>query len=1066
MPTARSQTRQRAAGPALRFDQRLVLNQYMLLRIFGAGTFEELAAEMKDPAFEGWDENNISWFCHSLLNGRYLERSELDEDTLLQYDRNIARHTRVIQGRRPEKIHWKYFQYFALLFTEIYLDRYFRDPDGLLEGLNNHVELFNRDKDDADRVNLYRREDLSKLAYWKATGSGKTLIMHVNILQYLDYLALHQRNEELNRIILLTPNEGLSRQHLEEFHLSGLEARYFDKDGTIPLEKLWGRVKQGTVEIIDIHKLKEEAGQKTVAIEAFEGNNLVLVDEGHRGSSGIDWKSRRDRLCQNGFSFEYSATFGQAMKASGKKELIQEYARCILIDYSYKFFYRDGFGKNYHILNLPDDSDADKKNLYLTACLLSFYQQQKIFLEQQRALVPFNLEKPLWVFVGSKVTAVRTENRRKVSDVVDILLFLSDFVRDDGRSIAALDLLLSGRPGLLNRKNEELFANQFTYLHRIRLRGRELFQDILATLFNNNVAGALLHVENLKGSEGEIGLRVGDNDYFGVINVGDERNLLKLCEENGLYVSEKDFSHSLFALLGDRQSPINVLIGSKKFSEGWNSWRVSTMGLMNIGRKEGSEIIQLFGRGVRLKGYNLSLKRSSALKDIEDRVPGELPLLETLNVFGVRADYMAQFQEYLAEEGLPADQGTTEMILPVLKNLGKKKLKVIKLQEGVNFKKNGPRPTLSTPDSYLQKNPVVVNWYPRIESIRSGATGGSPFQELQEGKLGAGHIAFLDLDALYFELQQLKLEQGWHNLNLERETIYRLLRDSSWYRLYIPPHELEFGSFDRVRRWQEIAGVLLKKYCRRFYLAQKAAYEADKLEYTTVEEYEQKLTSAGKEGNIPPAYHFYVPETETAFIEQLMQLKEAIEKGDLRDINFSSMMDVIFMEQHLYQPLLALNHSEIKVTPVQLNRGEKDFVLDLRKYVERHADRFTGKELYLLRNQSRGRGIGFFELGNFYPDFILWLVDNSKQYINFIDPKGLRNLNAMDDPKINFYKSIKDIDSLKDPDVILNSFIISITPFHRVNWRGSITKDDFEACNVFFQEDRDEYIGKMFGRIK
>ena len=42
-----------------------------------------------------------------------------------------------------------------------------------------------------------------------------------------------------------------------------------------------------SVEIIDIHKLREDMGEKTVAIDAFEGNNLVLVDEGHRGSSGI-----------------------------------------------------------------------------------------------------------------------------------------------------------------------------------------------------------------------------------------------------------------------------------------------------------------------------------------------------------------------------------------------------------------------------------------------------------------------------------------------------------------------------------------------------------------------------------------------------------------------------------------------------------------------------------------------------------------------------------------------------------------------------------------------------------
>ncbi len=46
------------------------------------------------------------------------------------------------------------------------------------------------------------------------------------------------------------------------------------------------------------------------------------------------------------------------------------------------------------------------------------------------------------------------------------------------------------------------------------------------------VVGAL-HVENLKGATGEIALRVGDNDPFGVINVGDDAKLVKLCEDNG-----------------------------------------------------------------------------------------------------------------------------------------------------------------------------------------------------------------------------------------------------------------------------------------------------------------------------------------------------------------------------------------------------------------------------------------------------------------------------------------------------------------------------------------------------
>lgn len=131
----------------------------------------------------------------------------------------------------------------------------------------------------------------------------------------------------------------------------------------------------------------------------------------------------RMTFCENGFSFEYSATFGQAMKGKGGLEAI--YARNILFDYSYKYFYRDGFGKDYRILNLADDSDEERRNLYLTACLVAFYQQQKLYADSPATFRPFLLQKPLWVFVGSSVNAVRSENRRKVSDVVDILLTLA-----------------------------------------------------------------------------------------------------------------------------------------------------------------------------------------------------------------------------------------------------------------------------------------------------------------------------------------------------------------------------------------------------------------------------------------------------------------------------------------------------------------------------------------------------------------------------------------------------------------------------------------------------------------
>lgn len=323
-------SRKRAAKnetPPLRFDQKLVLNQWML-SLLEQSSFEKLADSLEPLELEGLDENNIHKFLHQLK--LLWEFKELPWDTLLGYDQNIVKHTLALSRKRAEPLRWKYFQYLSLLFTEIFLDRFFRDSQQLLSDLNRHLAKFNEDKPTKEQLPPYEETDLQKVAFWNATGSGKTLLMHMNIRQYQHYLKLHQREKELNRIILLTPNEGLSQQHLEEFAVSGIPAEIFSKDS--------GSLFAGqSVEIIEVTKLKDEMGQKTVAIDAFEGNNLVLVDEGHRGASGKAegaWMSARNRLCEDGFSFEYSATFGQAMK--GKKGMEATYAKNILFDYSYK----------------------------------------------------------------------------------------------------------------------------------------------------------------------------------------------------------------------------------------------------------------------------------------------------------------------------------------------------------------------------------------------------------------------------------------------------------------------------------------------------------------------------------------------------------------------------------------------------------------------------------------------------------------------------------------------------------------------------------------------------------
>lgn len=1075
----RGRSRPGNGGPPLPFSRKLVLHQW-LLGLFGVERFDQLAEHLRDEALEGMDEDNVHKFHRELCLRRPVDqRPELPDEVLLEHDQAIVAVTQRLNERRITRgeppIVWKYFQYLALLFTEIYLERYFRDPQGLLAALNARIAAFNETADAADRIeplddtgDAWR--ELNKIAFWMATGSGKTLLMHAHILQYRRFLETHGRARELNRIILLTPNEGLSQQHLRELEASGIDAEIFNKDGQ-------GLFAGQAVEILEITKLKEEMGEKTVAVEAFEGNNLVLVDEGHRGASaGGDgtWMKFRNALCERGFSFEYSATFGQAVK--GDRDLTDLYARSTLFDYSYCWFHKDGFGKDYQILNLEDDSNAEWMATYLTACLLAFFQQQRLFRERAAVVKPFNLEPPLWVFVGGSVYAVRTENREAVSDVVAILKFLADYLEGRTASIARIERVL--REGLITATGKNLFAGRFAYLNAAGRTPAQIFDESLAVLFNAPGGGSL-HIENLKGVTGELAVRVGENQPFGVINVGDDTKLVKLCEANGLNVAEREFGSSLFHEIDRPHSTINVLIGSKKFTEGWSSWRVSTMGLMNVGRGEGAQIIQLFGRGVRLKGYGMSLKRSkeAALPHGLER-PKQVELLETLNIFGVRANYMAQFRAFLEEEGLPANEERVEIFLPIVKRLDGRPLKTIRLKRQINgvstesgdpFRQLGPIPTVQTPErargmaaEYLWKNPVVVNWYPKIRAMASVDAAGAEQDRVPEPKyFTSRHVAFLDLDRLYFDLERFKAQRGWHNLNLSRDAIRELLADTTWYRLLIPASELAFDSFEKVRVWQEIALALLRNYMRRYYSARKQEWELPHLEYRHLTDDDANFPSVVCESGPVYGYRISVEASQQELIEQLSRLKAMIEAGELKDWEFGR-IEAICFENHLYQPLLALNGGMVEISPAPLNAGESHFVKDLAKFYQDNRDFFVGRELYLLRNLTRGRGMGFFEAGNFYPDFILWQLAGDRQHVSFVDPKGLHNVRP-EDPKIAFHAKVKEIERrLRDPNVTLDSFIVSNMSLGDLRRAWRIEEAEILRRNILFQkEGQDSYIRQM-----
>jgi len=1066
------------------FADKLVLAPWALKQL-GVDDFDRLSEMLRAPEFEGWAEDGGSKFVQQLVVRlpKPAQGRSVSDDQLREYDTNVVGHWKHITLKRNlqgQTLYPLYFQYLGLLLTELYLDRYFRGPEALLASLNQAAEAFNQEADQRSQVECFVESDLNKVAFLMATGSGKTLLMHCHIRQYLHYMGKAGRRKDLNRIILLTPNEGLSRQHKDEFELSGVEADYYDKDGATLFT---GR----GVDIIDVHKLRETSGEKTVAVDTFEGNNLVLVDEGHRGSGGEEWMDKRARLCANGFSFEYSATFGQAINAvasSKQKALTQTYAKCILFDYSYKFFYNDGYGKDFNILNLAEEHEEETRPLYLTACLLSFYQQCRRFADGGAALMPYLLEAPLMVFVGGSVTGQR--QTQEDTDLVLILKFLASFVTDRAETVRRLKKLLERRDSLL-AGNHRIFDRFFPYVEDLFVpeRAGDLFTDILTHVFNAPGSGQL-HIVHLQGSEGEIGLRVGDNPWFGVVNVGDSKKLCDLCAERKgtdehYVVDELKFSGSLFEDIKKHGSTIRMLAGAKKFTEGWSSWRVSSMGLMNVGKKEGSEIIQLFGRGVRLKGYRFKLKRTGAIDmfefqdgDTPHAHPAHIELLETLNIFGIKSDYMKEFEKYLEEEGVGEDERREMIFLPTITlpefERNELELNIIRPKAEMPDFKKSIRFQLASLEGKLN-NTVIADWYPRLQKTSSVSQGGSATATVNKESLRSEHLAFLPWEMVWFELERHKRDKAYYNLIFGPDELKTLLSSSWWYELYIPPGYLDFRGLEQRGLWQDIAIHLLKGYTDRFYQFHKRDFEAPFLEYQVLKPTDDLVLKE---------YQVLVKKSEKQLIQRLRTLSEKFQKGEFEALTFDK-LEIFEASRHLYQPLIHLSHDDgkealIKIIPTHLNEGEKQFVNDLESFCKAEAREMLAEtELYLLRNHNSDKAISFFTEAGFRPDFILWLVKDSHQTIAFLDPKGMRNFtDTFNNPKVQFFRRIKELQvSLKREDIRLESFLLSQTYRHDLRWTSPLsphsqaTPSEYRSHHILCAKDEPStYVRDLIGMLQ
>jgi len=296
-----------------------------------------------------------------------------------------------------------------------------------------------------------------------------------------------------------------------------------------------------------------------------------------------------------------------------------------------------------------------------------------------------------------------------------------------------------------------------------------------------------------------------------------------------LPVEDDAMSGSLFAQLDTPGSGLNVLIGSRRFAEGWDNYRASSLTLLRLGQGEGSLIIQMFGRVVRFAGIGGDGKRL-------ERPPAELAPLQTAYVYGLKSGYLDTFLQGLIDNGVP-DAQRVECDVKKLVPAGLKSVRAI-----------------APPTKDFQVAVAGSPWLSGVNRVRVSLSASIASSRLHEGQVTSTQgmvgqeitaefkqwASLLDRDAVYRDMVEWKRTQRWWNFAFDRQAIDAALA-SDKYEILGAPGMLAVREAADLARLNRLAATVVRRLFEGAYRKQ----EGKKSRYALI---------AAHESGIPDQY--------------------------------------------------------------------------------------------------------------------------------------------------------------------------------------------------------------------
>jgi len=535
-------------------------------------------------------------------------------------------------------------------------------------------------------------------------------------------------------------------------------------------------------------------------------------------------------------------------------------------------------------------------------------------------------------------------------------------------------------------------------------------KDIWKYVYNSDSPGEI-EISFRPSDKKQVAFKLTTSEkHFALSKTGDIPNWLKE-EFSRFNVNHQFEEEGFFERINQDDSPINILMGSRAFYEGWDSNRPNIINFINIGTGTNAKkfILQSIGRGIRIEPVANKRQRLIELhnnKEIDDILFNKLRdivlPLETLFVFGTNRNALLTVIKELKRE---KEEKGQQISLFVNEYAEKQSLliPVYKLADYPLMKKRG----LAKFDISKADFEILKKYSEYIEDDRLFLVAYDTTPE----KVKVLRETLNNPDQYY------KYEgRSFKNVNIFVQRLFDYFS--------VTPEELkEFKELDEeIKHFRNIK-VYLKDIDEIY----------RKIE--TIKNYPSKIKELQEEyGKIPQ--------------EEYEKKRKGIKEEEIFESNRKE-IKIKYVANYYYLPLILSEKKIDYIKHIITTPSEVMFINDLEEYLRKDKNKFnefdwwlfskideTLDEVYIpCYNPDENR------ISKFKPDFIFWLKKGNNYFIVFIDPKGTKHTDYMH--KVDGYKMIFEENGGKRKVFELGSLRVVVYVFLRTDDINRLPQDGY-----------------------